>query len=72
MSGKRRTGGKGGGAAATGARLPPLRWPNWGTPTSMNSAASTPGPMTRSRKANGILYVAQDLHRHKQSKSPLE
>lgn len=28
----------------------PPRWQNWATPTSMNLAASTPGPMRRSHK----------------------
>ena len=32
----------------------PPRWPTWGTQTSTNSAASTPGRMIRKRKINGI------------------
>ena len=32
-------------AAETAARPRPLHWPTLGTPTSTNSAASTPGPM---------------------------
>ena len=37
-------------AVETAARLPPPRWRTWATPTSTNSAASTPGPMRQSSK----------------------
>ena len=37
-------------AAGIAVRPPPPPWRSWATPTSMNSAASTPGPMRRSRK----------------------
>ena len=39
-------------AAETAARLRLPLWQIWATPTSMNSAASIPGPMRRSRKAS--------------------
>ena len=32
------------------SKLPPPRWRTWATPTSTNSAASTPGPMRQSSK----------------------
>ena len=46
-------------AAETAARQPPPHWPSWVTPTSTNSAVSTPGPMRQSRK------VGSGRKRHK-------
>ena len=42
-------------AVETAARLRPLLWQTWATPTSTNSAASIPGPMRQSHKYNGSL-----------------
>lgn len=46
-------------AAETAVRPPLPYWPSWVTPTSTNSAASTPGPMRQSRK------VGSGRKRHK-------
>ena len=46
-------------AAETAVRPPLPRWPSWATPTSTNSAASTPGPMKQSRK------TGRERKRHK-------
>ena len=53
-------------AAGTAVRRHPLPWRNWATPTSTNSAASTPGPMKLSHKLGNDRrkheHAPQNLH----------
>ena len=48
-------------AVETEARQLLPHWPNWATPTSMNSAVSIPGPMRRNRKASSTKFISPHL-----------